>query len=79
LCRVIGQSQLLNCTGRENIERLDKQKAVPQETLRLYCVTVEELRSAMNHRFTEMLRDREMKDCAYYGREVRSLEEQVES
>jgi hypothetical protein len=45
----------------------------------LYRATAEELRSAMNHRLTEILRDREMKDCAHYGEEVRSLQEQLES
>jgi hypothetical protein len=63
----------------QEIERLNEHKAVPPETLRLYRATAEELRSAMNHRLTEILRDREMKDCAHYGEEVRSLQEQLES
>ena len=53
------------------IERIDDYEAVPLDTLRLYRMTAEELRSAMNHRLTEVLNRREEKDWYRYGMEVR--------
>lgn len=53
------------------IERLDDFEAIPLETLRLYRMTAEELRSAMNHRITGVLLDREEEDWYRYGVGVR--------
>lgn len=56
------------------IERLDDYEAVPLETLSLYMHTAEELRSAINHRVTGILLEREERDWYRYGLGVRRLD-----
>ena len=57
----------------QEIERLSESKTVTPETLRLYRVTAEELRSAINHRITEVLQGREEHDWYRYGKKVRKI------
>jgi hypothetical protein len=59
------------------IERLDDYEAVPLDTLRLYRTTAEELRSAINHRVTDVLLGREEQDWYQFGKEKRTMEEQL--
>ena len=61
------------------IERLDDSEAIPLDTLRLYRMTAEELRSAMNHRIAEVLRTREDKDWNHYGKELRKVQEKLKA
>jgi hypothetical protein len=59
------------------IERLDDYEAIPLDTLSLYMHTAEELRSAMNHRITGVLLEREERDWHKYGKEKIALEKRL--
>jgi hypothetical protein len=61
------------------IERIDDYEAIPLETLRLYRMTAEELRSAMNHHLTGILLTREEQDWHDYGKQKREIEEHLKS
>lgn len=50
------------------IERLDDYEAIPLHTLRLYRMTMEELRAGMNHHITSVLHYREERDWGHYGK-----------
>jgi hypothetical protein len=52
----------------QEIEVLDDYEAIPLDTLRLYRMTAEELRAAMNHCITDVLITREEKDWNHYGK-----------
>jgi len=55
------------------IERLDDYEAIPLDTLSLYMHTAEELRSAINHRVTGILLEREERDWYRYGKGLREI------
>ena len=59
------------------IERLDDYEAISLDTLRLYRMTAEDLRSAMNHHITEALWIREEYDWAHYGRQKAAAEKRL--
>src|SRR6266480_4676126 len=59
------------------IEVLDDYTVIPLDTLRLYRMTAEELRSAMNHHITELLWIREEWEWAHYGREKAAVEKHL--
>ena len=57
------------------LERLDDHQAIPLETIRLYNMRAGELRAGINHRLTDVLKSREERDWAHYGKQ-RIAEEQ---
>lgn len=59
------------------IERIGDYEVIPLETLRLYRMTAEELRSAMNHRLTGILLTREEQDRFHYGQQRIRAEEKL--
>jgi hypothetical protein len=53
---------------RKKFEVLDDYEAIPLDTLRLYRMTAEELRAAMNHCIADVLISREERDWNHYGK-----------
>src|SRR5438270_13770272 len=61
------------------IERLDDYEAISLDTLRLYRMTAEDLRSAMNHRIAEVLETREMKDWNHFSKQLRKVQAKLKA
>lgn len=54
------------------IEHLDDVEAIPLGMLRLYRMTAEELRSAINNRIANLIQTREMRDWIRYAKRKRA-------
>ncbi|HLJ28331.1 MAG TPA: hypothetical protein VKY85_16590 [Candidatus Angelobacter sp.] len=61
------------------IERLDDDEIVPLETLRLYRMQAETLRSGINHRVLGVLLLREERDWALFGKQADEVAEELKN